>query len=149
MKKLLLQNQLCFPLYALSRQLTALYRPMLEKLELTYPQYLVMLVLWEADTKTVGELGAKLLLDSGTLTPLLKRLEQKKLITRQRNPADERQVTILLTEAGRNLRELAADIPTQLQASLHMDDQQAVNLQQQLVTLLYQISQTTTTDYNQ
>ena len=148
MKKLLLQNQLCFPLYALSRQLTAVYRPLLEKLELTYPQYLVMLVLWQADAKTVGELGAKLLLDSGTLTPLLKRLEQKKLITRQRNPADERQVTILLTEAGRTLRELAADIPGQLQASLHMDDQQAIQLRQQLVTLLDQISQTTT-DYNQ
>lgn len=142
MKKLLLQHQLCFPLYALSRQLTAVYRPLLEKLELTYPQYLVMLVLWEADNKTVGELGSKLLLDSGTLTPLLKRLEQKKLITRQRNPADERQVTILLTEAGRNLRELAADIPGQLQASLHMDDQQIIDLRQQLVMLLDQITQT-------
>ncbi|MEZ0487275.1 MarR family winged helix-turn-helix transcriptional regulator [Fibrella aquatica] len=140
MNKLLLQNQLCFPLYALSRQVTALYRPMLEKLDLTYPQYLVMLVLWEADARTVGELGDKLQLDSGTLTPLLKRLEQKSLITRQRNPADERQVTILLTEAGRNLKELATDIPAQLQENLHMDDQQAVILHQQLVTLLDQIS---------
>ncbi|RYF46404.1 MAG: MarR family transcriptional regulator [Cytophagaceae bacterium] len=142
MKKLLLQNQLCFPLYALSRQVTAVYRPLLEKLELTYPQYLVMLVLWEADNKTVGELGDKLLLDSGTLTPLLKRLEQKQLITRQRNPADERQVTITLTEAGQNLQELAADIPTQLQASFQIDDQQAIQLRQQLTTLLQQLSPT-------
>ncbi|MBO0951860.1 MarR family winged helix-turn-helix transcriptional regulator [Fibrella forsythiae] len=142
MKKLLLQNQLCFPLYALSRQVTAVYRPLLDKLELTYPQYLVMLVLWEADNKTVGELGDKLLLDSGTLTPLLKRLEQKKLITRQRNPADERQVTITLTEAGRDLQALAADIPTQLQASFQIDDQQAIQLRQQLTTLLQQLSPT-------
>jgi len=148
MEKLLLQNQLCFPLYALSRQVTALYRPLLEKLELTYPQYLAMLVLWEADDKTVGEIGDRLLLDSGTLTPLLKRLEEKKLITRQRNPADERQVTIRLTDAGRSLREQAADIPTELLASLQLNDQQTVSLQQQLVSLLHQISSIQSTKTN-
>ncbi|XWW43756.1 MarR family transcriptional regulator [Fibrella sp. USSR17] len=149
MRQLLLQNQLCFPLYALSRQVTALYRPLLEKLELTYPQYLVLLVLWETDDKTVGEIGDRLLLDSGTLTPLLKRLEQKKLITRQRNPADERQVTIRLTDAGRNLREKAADIPAQLLAGLQTDNQQTSSLYQQLVSLLHQISSIQSTTNNE
>lgn len=145
MKKLLLANQLCFPLYALSRQVTALYRPMLEKLELTYPQYLVMLLLWETDHQSVGEIGDRLLLDSGTLTPLLKRLEQKSLITRQRNPADERQVTLQLTEQGIALREQAAAIPAQLQASLNLDDQRAIDLHNQLTTLLSQLIKTHST----
>ena len=141
MKRLLLDNQLCFPLYALSRQLTALYRPMLDSMELTYPQYLVMLLLWETDSLSVGAIGDRLLLDSGTLTPLLKRLEQKALITRKRNPDDERQVTIQLTEAGRALQEQATDIPTQLQSSLNLDDKQAIDLRNQLVTLLHQLTQ--------
>ncbi|SOD79293.1 MarR family winged helix-turn-helix transcriptional regulator [Spirosoma fluviale] len=144
MNKLLLDNQLCFPLYALSRQVTALYRPLLEKLELTYPQYLVMLLLWETDNRFVGEIGEHLLLDSGTLTPLLKRLEQKQLITRTRNPADERQVTIQLTEAGQTLKNQAVDIPAQLQESMSLDDQQTVNLRVQLMTLLNQLTKTET-----
>ncbi|ADB39152.1 MarR family winged helix-turn-helix transcriptional regulator [Spirosoma linguale] len=144
MKKLLLDNQLCFPLYALSRQVTALYRPLLERLELTYPQYLVMLLLWETDNRFVGEIGERLLLDSGTLTPLLKRLEQKQLVTRKRNPADERQVTIQLTEAGRVLKNQAVDIPTQLQEGLSLDDKQIINLRVQLVTLLNQLTKTDT-----
>lgn len=144
MKRLLLDNQLCFPLYALSRQVTALYRPLLERLELTYPQYLVMLLLWEIDNQSVGEIGERLLLDSGTLTPLLKRLEQKQLITRKRNPADERQVTIQLTEAGRVLKNQAVDIPTQLQESMNLTDQQIINLRVQLVTLLNQLTKTDT-----
>ncbi|MCX6216825.1 MarR family transcriptional regulator [Spirosoma sp.] len=144
MKKLLLDNQLCFPLYALSRQVTALYRPLLERLELTYPQYLVMLLLWETDNRFVGEIGDRLLLDSGTLTPLLKRLEQKQLVTRKRNPADERQVTIQLTEAGQALKNQAVDIPTQLQEGLNLDDKQIINLRIQLVTLLNQLTKTDT-----
>lgn len=140
MKRLLLSNQLCFPLYALSRQVTALYRPLLDKLELTYPQYLVLLLLWETDNQTVGDIGDRLLLDSGTLTPLLKRLEQKALITRTRNPADERQVTIQLTDSGRMLQQQAADIPTQLQQNLNLDDKQAIALHSQLTNLLTQIS---------
>lgn len=144
MKKLLLSNQLCFPLYALSRQVTALYRPLLEKLELTYPQYLVMLLLWETDNQSVGEIGERLLLDSGTLTPLLKRLEQKKLITRKRNPADERQVTIQLTETGVRLKIQAADVPSQLLGSMNLDDQQTIQLRNQLVALLNQLTKTNT-----
>ncbi|GAB3768453.1 MarR family transcriptional regulator [Spirosoma horti] len=142
MNKLLLDSQLCFPLYALSRQVTAQYRPLLEKLELTYPQYLVLLLLWESDNRTVGELGERLLLDSGTLTPLLKRMAQKGLLTRQRNQVDERQVTIQLTESGRGLQAQAMDIPTQLQESLNMDDQQIVNLRNQLQAILKQLTKT-------
>lgn len=144
MKKLLLDNQLCFPLYALSRQVTALYRPLLENLDLTYPQYLVMLLLWEADGRSVGEIGERLLLDSGTLTPLLKRLEQKQLISRTRNPADERQVTIQLTEAGQTLKDRAVDIPAQLQERMNLDDERTINLRVQLMTLLNQLTKTET-----
>lgn len=141
MEKLLLANQLCFPLYALSRQVTALYRPLLEKLELTYPQYLVMLLLWETDSQSVGALGERLLLDSGTLTPLLKRLEQKALITRQRNPADERQVSIQLTDGGRALQQQATEIPAQLLENFDLNPQEAIALRTQLVTLLHQLTQ--------
>ena len=140
MKRLLLDAQVCFPLYALSRQVTALYRPLLEKLDLTYPQYLVLLLLWESDGVTVSAIGDRLLLDSGTLTPLLKRMEQKGLINRTRNPADERQVTILLTENGRALQEQALNVPTDLQASLNLGDEQLIALRGQLKTLLDQIS---------
>lgn len=99
-----LDDQLCFALYSASHLMTKAYRPMLTALGLTYPQYLVMLVLWEADDLTVGALGEKLYLDSGTLTPLLKRLEAQGMVERRRDPADERQVRILLTEAGRTLQ---------------------------------------------
>ncbi|GAB2536990.1 MarR family winged helix-turn-helix transcriptional regulator [Spirosoma aerophilum] len=143
MDKLMLASQLCFPLYALSRQVTALYRPLLEKLDLTYPQYLVLLLLWESDNRTVGEIGDRLLLDSGTLTPLLKRMAQKGLLTRQRNPADEREVTIQLTESGVALRSQAVDIPTQLQENLKLNDQEIVRLRNELQALLNQL---TTTD---
>ncbi|MFD2572072.1 MarR family winged helix-turn-helix transcriptional regulator [Spirosoma soli] len=142
MDRLALSNQICFPLYALSRQVTALYRPLLEKLDLTYPQYLVMLLLWETDNVTVGAIGDRLLLDTGTLTPLLKRMTQKGLITRTRNPADERQVTIQLTDSGRAMRNQAIHIPAELQNNLNLDDAQAVSLHHQLVTLLTQLSKT-------
>ncbi|MBC3787046.1 MarR family winged helix-turn-helix transcriptional regulator [Spirosoma utsteinense] len=140
MDKLLLANQVCFPLYALSRQVTALYRPLLEKLDLTYPQYLVLLLLWETDRVSVSDIGDRLLLDSGTLTPLLKRMEQKGLISRTRNPADERQVTIQLTESGRALQEQALNVPTDLQASLNLGNEPLIALRVQLQTLLDQIS---------
>jgi MarR family transcriptional regulator, organic hydroperoxide resistance regulator len=140
MSKLSIANQVCFPLYALSRQVTAHYRPLLEQVGLTYPQYLVMLLLWETDNQSVGAIGDRLLLDSGTLTPLLKRMEQKGLITRKRNAADERQVSIQLTDAGKALHERAVDIPVQLQHSMHLTDQQTVSLRDQLVTLLDQIT---------
>ncbi|GAB3718397.1 MarR family winged helix-turn-helix transcriptional regulator [Spirosoma lituiforme] len=142
MNKLLLDSQVCFPLYALSRQVTAQYRPFLEKLDLTYPQYLVLLLLWESDNRTVGEIGERLLLDSGTLTPLLKRMEQKGLLTRNRNPDDERQVTLLLTESGRTMQNQAMEIPDQLQESLHLDTQQLIALRDQLQTILHQLTST-------
>ncbi len=102
-----LDDQLCFALYAASRAVTARYRPMLDELGLTYPQYLVMMLLWEQDHQTVGQLGARLSLDSGTLSPLLKRLTAAGLVTRHRRVEDERSVSIALTDAGRALHDKA------------------------------------------
>lgn len=117
---LLLDRQVCFPLYAASNLLTRLYRPVLEKIGLTYSQYLVMLVLWEHTPQTVGSLGERLHLDSGTLTPLLKRMEGTALITRQRDPADERRVLVALTDKGRSLREQASLVPATLAHGLNL-----------------------------
>ena len=108
---LALDNQLCFALYAASLAMTKLYKPLLEPLGLTYPQYLVMLVLWEADGVTVSQLGERLALDSGTLTPLLKRLESAALVQRLRDVTDERRVLLRLTAAGRALKQGAAKVP--------------------------------------
>lgn len=108
---LLLDNQLCFALYSASLAMTKLYKPLLDELGLTYPQYLVMLVLWEGDGLMVSELGQRLSLDSGTLTPLLKRLEAAGLVARMRDVADERRVHIHLTAAGRKLKARAAKVP--------------------------------------
>ena len=108
---LMLENQLCFALYSASLAMTKLYKPLLDELGLTYPQYLVMLVLWEGDGLMVSELGQRLFLDSGTLTPLLKRLEASGLVSRMRDVQDERRVHIHLTSAGRKLRARAAKVP--------------------------------------
>jgi MarR family transcriptional regulator, organic hydroperoxide resistance regulator len=108
---LLLDNQLCFALYSTSLAMTKIYKPLLAPLGLTYPQYLAMLVLWERDGVMVSELGERLYLDSGTLTPLLKRLEATGLIARLRDVADERRVHVTLTAAGRRLKIKAAAIP--------------------------------------
>ncbi|MBY6538187.1 MarR family transcriptional regulator [Rhodococcus sp. BP-349] len=108
---LTLDKQVCFALYSASRATTAVYRPLLDDLGITYPQYLVMLALWERDGLGVSELGDRLDLDSGTLSPLLKRIEALSLVTRDRSPEDERRVEIRLTEAGRALRSAAAHIP--------------------------------------
>jgi MarR family transcriptional regulator, organic hydroperoxide resistance regulator len=108
---LLLDNQLCFALYSASLAMTKLYKPLLDELGLTYPQYLTLLVLWERDGLAVGELGERLSLDSGTLTPLLKRLEAAGLIARIRAVEDERRVHITLTAAGRKLKARAQKIP--------------------------------------
>jgi len=113
---LLLDNQLCFALYSASLQMTKLYKPLLDEIGLTYPQYVTMLSLWETDGVTVGALGERLFLDSGTLTPLLKRLEAAGLVTRTRNAEDERQVLIRLTPKGRALKQKAACIPQQVGA---------------------------------
>jgi DNA-binding MarR family transcriptional regulator len=108
---LLLDNQLCFALYSTSLAMTKLYKPLLDELGLTYPQYLAMLVLWERDGLMVSELGERLYLDSGTLTPLLKRLEGSGYISRLRDLEDERRVRITLTVLGRKLKSRAAKIP--------------------------------------
>jgi DNA-binding MarR family transcriptional regulator len=111
---LALDNQFCFALYSASHAMTKTYKPLLDRLGLTYPQYLVMLVLWEQDGILVKDIGARLFLDSGTLTPLLKRLEANGLVERNRDPQDERQVRISLSPAGRALRAKAMAIPQQL-----------------------------------
>ncbi|WP_334190807.1 MarR family winged helix-turn-helix transcriptional regulator [Noviherbaspirillum sp.] len=111
---LALDNQLCFALYSASLAMTKTYKPYLDKLGLTYPQYLVMLVLWQQDDVLVKAIGERLYLDSGTLTPLLKRLEASSLIARTRDEADERQVRITLTKEGRSLKKKAQCIPQQI-----------------------------------
>lgn len=131
-----LENQVCFPIYALSRQITALYRPHLDKLGLTYPQYLVMMILWEHKSKTVKELGEILLLDSGTLTPLLKRMEASGLVERKRSDDDERIVNIIITEKGLELKKQAEDIPFKIKEKLQADDEQLIQLRIQLKKMI-------------
>ncbi|WML40973.1 MarR family transcriptional regulator [Neobacillus sp. OS1-2] len=106
-----LENQLCFAIYACSREITRLYRPILDQLELTYPQFLTLIVLWEGKHLTVKEIGERLYLDSGTLTPMLKRMEAMGLLVRVRAAEDERKVIIELTEKGTQLREAAMELP--------------------------------------
>lgn len=118
---LALDNQFCFALYSASHAMTKAYKPLLDALGLTYPQYLVMLVLWEQDAVPVKEIGSRLFLDSGTLTPLLKRLEAGGLLERHRDPEDERQVRIVLTPEGRTLRERALHVPHQVHQSCGQD----------------------------
>lgn len=113
-EQLRLSNQICFPLYAISKEIVRQYSPFLDELDLTYPQYLVMLTLWEFGEQSVGEIGSKLHLDSGTLTPLLKRLQSKDLIERTRSQSDERTVIITLTNQGRALEHQAVDIPNKV-----------------------------------
>lgn len=140
MEKHCLENQLCFKLYALSRQLTNQYRPLLESLDITYPQYLVMMVLWKEKSITVKELGNRLYLDSGTLTPLLKRLEQKKFISRQRDHSDERSVIISLLKAGSDLQQKAKKVPEFLGKCLSLKEKEVEQLKVQLDTLLHQLT---------
>jgi DNA-binding MarR family transcriptional regulator len=116
-----LDNQLCFPLYASARLVTQAYRAHLDPLGLTYPQYLVLLVLWERDGQKVSEIGERLFLDSGTLTPVLKRLEQLGLISRDRASTDERAVESRLTVAGRKLKRRAAKVPLALLCEVGLD----------------------------
>ena len=132
---LLLDNQLCFALYSASLAMTKLYKPLLNALGLTYPQYLVMLVLWERDGLMVSELGERLFLDSGTLTPLLKRLEASGLIARIRDVQDERRVHITLTQAGRMLKTEAAQIPACILKASQCTLPDIVALTQQVQTL--------------
>ncbi|OXM83568.1 MarR family winged helix-turn-helix transcriptional regulator [Paenibacillus rigui] len=136
-----LDNQLCFAVYALSREITKIYRPHLEELGLTYTQYVTLLALWEEDDITVKELGARLYLDSGTLTPLLKRLEQMGLIRRVRDVKDERNVLIQLTEQGKALKERAYEIPEKVFCHLGLDPQEISQWRKQLTQLTHTIQQ--------
>lgn len=132
---LLLQNQLCFPLYACAKEIVRRYKPFLDEIDLTYTQYIAMMVLWEEKSVNVKELGEKLFLDSGTLTPLLKILEKKQYVKRERSQADERVVNITITEKGLALREKAVSIPAQMSGCVKITKEEA----QTLYSLLYKI----------
>ena len=131
-----LSNQLCFLLYACARETIKLYKPYLDEIGLTYTQYIAMMVLWEKQSVTVKELGEALYLDSGTLTPLLKKMEAKGLLTRRRSEQDERSLIVRLTEAGEALKERAVSIPYQMAACVHLDRDEARELYRLLYKLL-------------
>lgn len=135
-ENLKLDNQLCFAIYALSREITKIYRPFLESLGLTYTQYLVMLVLWEKDGLALKELGKKLNLDSGTLTPLLKKLEKEELVIRKRDDKDERNLIVYLTEKGKNLITEAEPIPEQIGCKLPLTLEEIIELRDQVKIVL-------------
>lgn len=138
-KQLLLENQICFPLYAVSRMVTKMYGPLLKDLDITYPQYLVLLVLWEKQEVTVSDLSKELLLETNTLTPLLKRMETKKILTRERSQNDERQVKVALTIKGKNMRQKAVCIPEQILSSIQTNQinvDEAINFQNTLNKIL-------------
>ena len=134
-----LGNQLCFPLYVIAKEITGLYRPLLEELDITYPQYLVMMVLWEHQRLTVNQIGEKLFLDSGTITPLLKRLEAKSYIVRQRKIEDERVVEISLTDEGERLQDKACLIPEKMNDRLDLSETDVQELKQAVSKLLDKI----------
>lgn len=131
-----LDAQLCFALYTATHRLTRAYRPLLEPLGLTYVQYLVMLVLWEHTPRSVGELGDALYLDSGTLTPLLKRMERAGLVSRRRDTEDERRVLIELTEGGRALKQQAEDVSDDILCQLSMSRDEAKQLRSRIMRLV-------------
>ena len=130
-----LENQLCFPLYAAAREVVKRYRPHLDALDLTYTQYITMMVLWERGEITVKALGEKLFLDSGTMTPVLKSLEAKGFVTRKRSTADERSVSVALTECGEALKARAVEVPAKVAGCVGLDAKEAV----QLYGLLYKV----------
>ncbi|MDR2283342.1 MAG: MarR family transcriptional regulator [Sphingobacterium sp.] len=136
MNKLKLQNQVCFPVYALAKEIVNRYRPLLQEFDLTYPQYLVMLVLWENGSQSVSDIGEKLYLDSGTLTPLLKRLEQKGIINRSRSERDERSVVISLTRVGEQLQQKAKNIPDKMVDTLSISKEELLLLKKSIDQVL-------------
>ena len=133
---LLLKNQLCFPLYACARETIKLYKPFLDELDLTYTQYIAMMVLWEKKAVTVKELGNDLFLDSGTLTPLLKKMEAKGLLTRRRSADDERSLIVSLTEEGEALRDRAVQVPVQMSQCVRLEPDEAAELYRLLYKML-------------
>ena len=130
-----LENQLCFPLYACAKEVVKKYRPFLDELNLTYTQYIAMMVLWEHEKLNVKELGEKLYLDSGTLTPVLKSLEAKGFLRRYRSEEDERVLNVELTDAGWNLRDAALDVPGKVNSGIKLNAGEVV----QLYELLYKV----------
>lgn len=144
--QLRLDQMLCFAIYACSREMTKLYRPLLDEVGLTYPQYLVMLVLWEERSATVKHLGERLYLDSGTLTPLLKRLEQSGLVSRARSRDDERVVVISLTEQGEALKQRANKIPHELLCKSNLQPEEFLRLKGEFESLLHRMHHMQQTD---
>ena len=131
-----LDNQLCFPIYAAARVITSLYTPYLKPLGLTYTQYILFLVLWEKDRLTVGEICKRLMLDSGTLSPILKKLRDQGYIQKQQSTSDERSFIITLTDKGRELQLKAKDIPFQVGSCVHLETEKALLLRDLLKELL-------------
>ena len=130
-----LENQLCFPLYAAAREVVKQYRPHLDELDITYTQYITMMVMWEEKEITVKALGEKLFLDSGTMTPVLKSLEAKGFVTRKRSTTDERSVSVFLTDNGEALKEKAVDIPAKVAGCTNLTAEEGM----QLYKILYKI----------
>ena len=126
----MLDNQVCFPLYSAANAVIRAYRPLLDKLDLTYSQYLVMMVLWEQDGASVKDVGSRLHLDSGTLTPLLKRLEAKGIVVRSRSESDERVRVLKLTQQGRELRQVAKSVPNAMRCKLDLELDELLTLKQ-------------------
>lgn len=137
--KLLLKNQLCFPLYLCSKEIIRRYTPLLNKLDLTYTQYIVMMYLWENKETNIKELGKTLILDSNTLTPLLKKLESKKYITRNKDINDSRNTIIRLTEEGESLKNLCLTIPEMVGKCVNLTEEEAKTLYTILYKILYNI----------
>ena len=131
-----LSNQICFPLYAASREVIKQYRPYLDEIDLTYTQYVTMMVIWEHKKISVGELGRQLFLDSGTLTPVLKNLESKGLVSRYRSPADERVLIVEITDAGEALRDRAVTIPPRMASCVSLTPEEAGTLYRLLYKIL-------------
>lgn len=134
--KLKLENQLCFPLYAASKEIVRHYKPFLDKLDMTYTQYIAMMVLWEHKKLTVKELGEYLYLDSGTLTPLLKTMEKKGWVARNRSKEDERVLNVTITKQGEALKEQAVSVPEQMAGCVHLKQEEIAQLYQLLYKIL-------------
>lgn len=136
-ESLLLQNQLCFPLYAAAKEVVRLYKPFLDDIGLTYTQYIAMMVLWESRSMSVKELGERLYLDSGTLTPLLKKMEMQGVVSRRRSAQDERSVIVSVTEKGDELRERALSVPAQMKGCIPLTPEEVKTLYHLLYRVLH------------
>ena len=136
-ESLLLQNQLCFPLYAAAKEVVRLYKPFLDEIGLTYTQYIAMMVLWESRSMSVKELGERLYLDSGTLTPLLKKMEMQGIVSRRRSTQDERSVLVSVTEKGDALRERALSVPAQMKNCIPLTSEEVSTLYHLLYRVLH------------